>query len=114
MDLDFWGLHVSDLDIWDLNFSDINFLDLDFWDLVFSDLGVLNLGILDLELYCPEEIVQAAVKGALTQLVQKVVETKKLPLRYLAHLSCVNCKTIFIYVLSEITDLICIIFHCIG
>ena len=61
------------------------------------------------------EFVQVAVKGLLTQLVQKIVqkllvcvsyslkhfvlmkevnhfEKKKLPLRYLAHLTCVNFK----------------------
>ena len=73
------------------------------------------------------EFVQVSVKGALTQLVQKIVEkvlvtvlyslkcfvlmkevnhfeTKKLPLRYLAHLSCVNLKTILKFVLPKITD----------
>ena len=74
---------------------------------------------------------QVAVKGALTQLVQKVVEKllvtalysskcfvlmkevdhleqRNYP-RYLARLSCVNFrKTIFKFILPKITDLICI------
>ena len=75
------------------------------------------------------EFVQVAVKGALIQLVQNVVEKllvaalhsskcfvgvdhfeqRNLPPRYLAHLSCVNFrKTILKFILPKITDLICI------
>ena len=75
------------------------------------------------------EFVQVAVQEALTQLVQNVVEkllvtavylfkvfcimkevnhveTKNLPPRYLAHLSCVNFKNYLYFFLRKITDFV--------